>query len=477
MNGVESYCIANPSEGKLLLKNFLEQEEEPIININVAILIGLYRSDREQELARIQVLANEETYHTTVACAVSAFEPENDQEAEELLYIIDGIESSQENYLVNLPRVYTNFIRNEKINAESVVARCFEKLNWLLNLDIISVKQSTLWRLQFVEGYDKQVFKIVNSINNVEFDDRLGKLVSNVLSRFKDQKFFFEFLKSYGEKNGVKFNAENFEHPISVHKTKDLPSFSKYLIELLIHDKGEIRFIGKMILTHVTIGTGRSFRFGIDILELSALEQTKLWVSVFNGYAIEPESSFPLLMPLRKSKYPIVVESFISKVEELVENYSYSVVKEFKGNVILDDEDDKMLLERIEAKYQEFSNYWYKKANVMELNPLLTQSKLFSIFIENYGESLSKSIERTKEDKGSLLSMLPVVTLAKGGGWKHQQTGQISQLSSISAELKPPRQYFLSPERFDLDIRISYLENWKEEFKEWEAILSSSENI
>ncbi|WKN43785.1 hypothetical protein [Tunicatimonas pelagia] len=426
-------------------------------------------------MAIIQELVNEEAHHTTIACAVSAFEPENDQEAEELLNLIDNIEPSQEGYLVNLPRVYTNFISNEKINAESIVARCFKKLNWLLNLDIISVKQNTLWRLQIIEGYDERVFDIINSINDKEFDDRLYKSVSNALCRFEDQKFFFEFLKSYGEKNKRKFDAKNFKHPISAYRTKDLPAFSNHLIGLLIHDKGDLRFIGKMILAHVTIGSGRSFRFGIDILELSALEQTKLWVSIFHDY-LEPEVSFPLLMPLRKSKYPIVVESFISKVEELVESYSYSVVKEFKRNVDLDDEDDKMLLKRIETKYQEFSNYWDEKVKVKELNPLFTQAKLFSTFMESYSESISKSMERTKEDNDSLLSMLPVVTLAKGGGWKHQQTGQVSPLSRISTELTLPRECFITPEKLDLRIHIGYLENWKEEFKEWEAILSSSEN-
>jgi hypothetical protein len=113
---------------------------------------------------------------------------------------------------------------------------------------------------------------------------------------------------------------------------------------------------------------------------------------------------------------------------------------------------------------------------VKELNPLYTQSKLYEIYQEGFGDSLSSNLEDSVEDKSSFLSLFTPVTLAKGGGWKHEKGGQVSQLSSIGTSFQFPREYYIRPETFDFENRVSYTENWENEFKKWEVAISSLGN-
>lgn len=472
---VQHYCIQHPEKGIRLLELHHEKESKPIVNIHAAILTGLYKSNREEELERIKELTKEDINHVSIACAISAFEPESNSEATNLLDTIDSIESVADDYVINLPRLYVNFIDNEIVSDSEIINRCFAKIQELLEFDHLGIKQNTLWQLHFLKGHDEEVFKIVDSLNKAPLDENLHKVVNDVLTRFEDQNYFFQFLRGYSRNNKMKFEAKKFEFPISKYKNDNPSDFGKHLIELLIDNDGGIRFIGKRILSHLRIVIHGNYQFEYDVLSLTALEQYKLWVSVFQD-SPEPKYSFPILLPLRKSKYPFVVEAFICKLEQLIESYSSSVVSVLKEHLDLTDDDDKKLLERIELKYEEYRKYWDKKVKVKEFNPLYTQSKLYEIYQEGFGDSLSNSMESV-EDNSTLLNLFTTVTLAKGGGWKHERGGQVSQLSTIGTSFQFPREYYIRPERFDFENRISFTENWENEFKEWEVTISSLGNI
>jgi hypothetical protein len=472
---VESFCMQYPDKGVNLLKLHQEKESEPIINIHSAILAGLYKSNRAEELERIKDLAQHEINHISIACAISAIEPESSSEAANLLDTIESIKSVANDYVIYLPRLYVNIINNENVSDAEILKKCFAKLQQLLEFEPIGIKQNTLWQLLFVKGHDEEVFKIINSLNKAPLEENLYKVLNHGLTKFEDQRYFFQFLRGYSVNNKMKFEPNKFDFPIRKFKNDNPSVLGKHLIELLIDNNGGIRFIGKRILSHLRIVVYGNYQFENDILKLSALEQYKLLVSVFQD-SPEPKDSLPLLLPLRKSKFPFVAEALICKMELLIESYTSSVISVLREHLDLADNNDKQLLARIELKYGEFGKYWDKKVKVKELNPLYTQSKLYEIYQEGFGDSLSSNLEDSVEDKSSFLSLFTPVTLAKGGGWKHEKGGQVSQLSSIGTSFQFPREYYIRPETFDFENRVSYTENWENEFKKWEVAISSLGN-
>lgn len=167
---VQRYCIQHPDKGISLLELYQEKESEPIVNIHAAILRGLYKSNRGEELEQIKELANGEINHASIACVISALEPESNSEATILLDTNDSIKSVDDDYLINLPRIYVNFIDNEYVSDPEIVNRCFAKIQKLLEFDHLGIKQNTLWQLHFLKGHDEEVFKIVDSLNKAPLD-------------------------------------------------------------------------------------------------------------------------------------------------------------------------------------------------------------------------------------------------------------------------------------------------------------------
>jgi len=476
ISGIQTYCRKNSNNGEMLLNIHDKNENSPIVNIQAAILVGLYHNNPSKEIERIKELAKREINHQTIACAAFGFYPKDEEEGAILLDVLDSIKSTSENYLINLPRIYGRFLRNENITKVESKMKCFQKIQALLDFDLLVIKKATLWELQFVEGHQAEVFEIIDSLNESVLDDNLYKSVNEVLAGFSEQKYFFQFLRRFSVNNKLKFESKSFNLPISKFKKEDPMDFSKNLIQMLIDNDGGVRFIGKRILSHLTIVMHPNYNFGYDILNLSALDQYKLWVVVFQGTP-EPKYTFPLLLPLRKSKYPFVREAFICKLEELIESYTSSVMSVLKEHLDLTDDEDNKLLQRIELRNEEFNSFYDKKVKVKELNPLYTQAELYELYQEGFGISLSKSVEDSVEKNSSVIHLFKTITLAKGGGWKHNSGGQVSQLSNIEVSFQLPREYYIKPELFDYENRSYYLVNWENEFREWEAIISSLENI
>ncbi|MEO9850325.1 MAG: hypothetical protein ABJH72_24610 [Reichenbachiella sp.] len=468
--GIRKFSSSNPKEGKALFKLI---EKNPVFSLNVSVLLGLYEKNPTKELIRLQELSKRDDYSVIIAGVIAGATIDNNKQAVELLKILDGIKSKEGLYFINLPRVYVGVINNPNLTSKALKAKAYKKLKWLLTLDD-DTKRATVWEMQFIKDDDENIFEVINVMNNEKLDKAFCSSIAQVLDNFSDVAFFFEFLKGYAVNNPYQFNASWFDFPIYKYENSNLTKFSYQLIKLIIDDNGAVRFVGKRILSHMN-GNNNGFQFGIDILDLPQLDQIKLWVSLFQENP-EPKRILPLLISLRNSKYPLVVESFLCKIEELVESYSYSVIEELKELLDLRDGYNKSIMDRIALKYEEFKENWDRKAKIKELNPGYTQSKISRIFNENYYEKFSEQLDESVHENSVFLNLVTNVTLAKGGGWKHGENKQISELSAVSSSFQLPRNYYISPEKFDWQNRVYYTENWKNEFKEWEAIISSSEN-
>lgn len=475
LKGIQEFCRINPAEGEKLL--LLQKENEQlVINIYSAILSGLYKSDRKSGIERLREVSKDQKDHISIAIIASSLNPENDEEAMNIIKLLKDINSDSEDFVIQLPRVYVNIIRNENCSKKTTINTCFNSLQKILKTEHLGIKQNTLWHLHFIDGHDGDLFRILDSLNEHELDDSLLENVNHVLRKFEDQKYYFQFLRRYSEKNGLKFDSKSFELSIIHFINANSPEFGNYLLRLLIDDNGLIRFTGHRILSHLCIIMSlNNSRLDWNILSLLPIEQYKLWVSVLQN-SLEPKYALPLLLPLRNSKNSLIVEQFSCKLEELVENYSSPVIEVLKEHLDLENRNDKNLLIRIEHKRREFSEYRNRKLGIKELDPSYTQTKLFEIYRENYSTRFSTNMDDSVKKNSSILSMLTTVTLAKGGGWKHEKEGQISQLSTFSSSFQFPRFYYIMPEKFDFDNQIGYTENWDEKFKQWEATISSFEN-
>ena len=470
-NGIRFYCESNFESGKKLLTSFLRSGKGDYVNIVTAILVGLYHYDRFFGYKKFKELARDKRTQISVICAIANIHPEREEEISKLLDIVNQIETKDVSTLVNKPKVYCHFLEegNETCNRA-----CKTKLIKLITIDEIPVKQQVLQELLYLDGFDEIKYEILLALTNKEIPEELFNLTGNIFAGINSIKHFFDFLIIFGSTNKFQFTSESFSSPIYILKQKHPEDFSKRLIELLIHDEGFIRDIGHSILAKFSYRVDNSyFVFDYDILKLSAVDQYKLWISLLQNPP-EPKRLLPAIFPLRNSSYGFVKEAFICKIEELIEDYSYSVIEVYESIMNKKSKNDRDLLARLKNKFEEIASVWDKRDKLKELDPRYTQSKLHRLYMEQFTNSLNESMKGVMDGReGSLLNLFTTVNLAKGGGWKHAEKNEVTQLGSIATGIQFPNNYYKSPNTFNWERLVEKNENWNNKLNGWEAIISS----
>ena len=436
-------------------------------------LSGVYESNRQNGSGFLKEVAKTNDLHLCLIKSLGLTNPESPEETNLLLDIVDGISSNSNETLKDIPRIYANAIKDKRNHSKDIIDRYRRQLRSLLANGDVDIKRSVLWSLRWTKQLEDERFELIEEFIRSETETEDYKQeIADIVKDFNSQNHLFSVLTLYGLKEGTQFKSKTFERSLDEHRERNSEGFSKSLILLLIHDEGKVRYMANDILSHLSFVRGEDFRFEYDILNLDALQQYKLWVSVF-AMNPAPKRSFPLLINLCRSQFSFVKEAFICKLEEYVDNYSSAVLAELEKLLSDDNIDDHVILERVKKRYKQFKNDWDEKFKIKEFDPRITQSKLYEQYEEDYNGEMSLIMEESMNQTGTFLDLFQTVILAKGGGWKSEHRDDISKLGLVQTGVQMPRLYNISPERFDYDMRFDTSENWKNAFDEWEVIISS----
>jgi hypothetical protein len=470
-NAIREFCKRNPEDGKKLLQYSIEQSTIDH-NLIIPAIGGLYEKNRDSFWNEITELVKQSKLRVSVICALSSTNALTNEEANKYYSTIASLENHIEEELFNLPKFFVSLINNKVIDDESIKESCFLKLNELIVNPNQKLRQVILNELSFVDGYDSKAIEVLKTlVGDASFDKEQISLVGHVFIRNKDLLGFIDLVTIYGEKFKLDFKAESFSSAL-YHFRQDFPEkLSQELIKLITNDSGAIRYIGVRIVEYLTPHNGR-FIFQTDILNYNAITQYKLWMSIL-GEIKEPKYTLPMLFPLLNSPFSFVKEAFICRMEQLTEEYGNSVLETIETELDITNLDYSNIYNRIKNYSEVFWAEISKKRGIKELNPIYTQSDLYTLFSNNYGKSFNKNLSEGVEKKSIFMQFATTIILAKGGGWKHEKKGKVEKLGQVSTSFQLPRSHFVNPESFDWEFRTNYFENWKNKFEKWEAVISS----
>jgi hypothetical protein len=469
-SSIVSYCQIDPEKGEVLLEYAIEQIE-PMHDVNSAILQGMYLNRGAVFWPKLEELSKNENWRLSVLLGLSSLKPQTEEEGKEFFNLTCSLNSPTEVELFNLPQILVSIV-NAAIVSEEIKINCFKELERHITNSNQNLRLRVLSEISFINGFDDERINLMKKlIETPDFDKEQINSIAHVFVNNKSLKGFIELVHLYGSKYRLDFNAEIFSSAFHHFRNDQPENLSIELIKLLTHDLGEIRFIGGRILNYLTPHRGH-FIFQTNILDLDALTQYKLWMSIF-GETKEPGVSIPMLLPLLQSSFSFVKEAFIGRMEILTEEYGSSVAETLEKELDLNIPENLKTLDRVKKYADDFWNEISKKRNVKEFNPLYTQSELYTLHSTNYNKSFNKSFSENVHKGSTFLQFATTVILAKGGGWKHEKHSKVEKLGQVNTSFQLPRSYFISPESFDVNFRKNYIKNWKNILEKWEAIISS----
>lgn len=443
--------------------------------ISVAIA-GIISTGNTDSKKIDQLLLNEE-YHKAIAKGILLV---NIEDREQVCYLYDLAEmifETNNEVKQDLARFYQRIADSEIIADNKLKELCLRQIEQLCaseDPELIKIGLSGLADLGTI--FTPVIFSIIGNLSILYRDRQILFSCLEVFNNHPNVDEFFTFVTKCALHAGTAFPAGDFTNAISLFYDEDKEGLSRGLINLLIDDRGLVRFAGTSLLVQILNTFDNSFRFSIDLTQLPSLDQYKVWVSLLDDDA-RVMDFLPITLPILNSQNWFVAESLMARIEEEIKNYGSTIYSILEKNLIDENPKKADALSRVKTTMDvEFAKN-DDKLKIKELDPRYTQSTLLNKYYEIFKKRTSEELEEQVDKKSIFRQLATTINLAKGGGWLNKDTGKVMELKKVAYEKQLPAKYFSDPENIDAE-RINKIlqSNWSEEFKECEAIISLYEN-
>lgn len=472
------YAAQNWEKGKAIFESLSDDDR----SIKNGLLSGLLKNNYEKGWPLAEDMFQSSGSQAYVMNAVPHLPITSPEIGERVLDLILSCDRANELNQINLPFTLARLLNVVECNDSVFIGRCYNEFNEMSKIENIQIFQTVLNALWLCAKKNPpqltQTLKIL-LVNPVITHENIGKLNYNpsfdsILRQVEDIELIFNFFEEYAKLFANEFTHETFYETITtrgLHSETPEP-FKKNVINCLIHDEGPIRLFGNRILDFYS-HYNHKFEFHTDIAQLPPISQYKLWMSVLSPLK-QPKYTVPLLLPLLNSKEPIVAEAFLCKLEELTECFHEEVIHQVEQGVIMTHDREKSYvtsaLERLKSHYAKFCRQLEEKNQHGEFHPIICQTSAFNRFNELYSSKMKENLDMALKKSGGLISLLPKVELAKGGGWKMGEQNEIRKLGHVQTSFVVPRFYLINPEKFEWELQMEFSTSWyseKTDFIEW----------
>ncbi len=422
---------------------------------------------------KVSILIDDEKYSNSIINGLSSVKDIGKDDAFVLLSVFDKFNNSNQDTLLYIPRLLFSIIKSNIISDDDTInSKCFYHLANLISIDNPILINYILQVIRFIDGFSKDKTSLfIRLIEQPHIDFQIYlKQIDDAFYYINEFEYFEKIIMLVAD--NYSFNnstSKLLSYSINEFNSKNTIEFEKLVLKLLTNENPKHRRLGHDFFNDIPQG---AIKFKYNILNLSYINQYKLWVSICHDYQ-EPKHIIPCLLPLINSDSSIIAESFICKLEEFSENYREGLIEVLKNHLNLNNIKEKEIYNRVVNYSIEFyERNILIKHDIKELNPYYSQNMLFKEFSENHSRVFNHEMHKETNDKGLFFNHCSTIVLAKGGGWKLENKDNLTKLGKFSTSFSLPRNYFIEPEIFDYKRILEINQNWSGYFIEIEKMLS-----
>lgn len=464
---INQFAIKQSESAKKMLSLCIQNPEGPGRALISPIVSGLLSKDIAF-LDEIEGLSRLPICQEPVTDALSRTELPTKEKIKKAISIVSSLENDSIDFAHRKLEFFISVIQNGKSETEDVGYSLGELRQNLLS------KEEKIWHhaLRMVNiirnKEEKKTSLLIEFIQQDHFDKNSIPTIGHIFFDFEECKYFFDFLTAYATKWPYNLHDGIFNDAYYLRDKRPV-DFDVHLIDLMIHDLGNHRLIGSRLFGNLSFHQGLQ-EFSYDVNMLPPIKQFRLLTAILEDVH-EPKYTIPFILPLLNSESDIIVEILISRFELLADDFGSAVTKVLIEKLDLNIPGDKRCYDRVEERMLEFASYLKLKNSLKDLNPWYSESKQFNYFIRLYQHEFGRKLSKHVDKNSIFMQFASTVILAKGGGWKHPRTNEVSQLGKFESSFSLPRSYYVSPDNFEFERKLAIVENWSELFNEWEAIL------
>ena len=472
------YATNNHEAATNLLRSIIDSDDRAIQS---SLLGGLLEGDAERCWPLIEGFYGVPKYQAFIMNALPRLTLSDSTTGWRLLNLLLTYDRTVEANRMTMPFTLTRVADRVGFTDTDFIQKCYDELDELAQVEQLQTIKCVLRALRIsVEKYPVQSVKVLLTLltNSIMTHEHIGKLnyhpsFDDVLHYITDVNLVFTFFEEYARRYATHFKHDTFYTTVytSYRRPTTTLAFREKVLSCLINDNGKIRVFGNQLLNFFN-HYGHPFEFHIDINTLSPIKQYKLILSILL-FSLRPKYTLPLIMPLLKSKEPIIVEVLLCKLEELTESYHNEIIRLVEDYALQEEPANAQTttaLARLKTHYSKICSQLDEKRSIMEFHPSICQTAIFNRFNEIHRYKMNERMHTVMEKSDGLISVFKKVELAKGGGWKHSKGEGISKLGHHQSSFTWPRLHLINPEMFDMEHRMNRSADWasdKTDFIEW----------
>ncbi len=305
LGGIKNKCKSDYENGvKLLNKSLILSDDKE--NILSAVISGLYENKRIEFYESIlKEIIQEEKKLNPILFGLSNVLEITNADGDLFVNLIRDY-SKKEEFLISTLSLVFSVIKSNNTQHHDY---CFKEL-----VSAIENENSAFYilhNLRFLENHNQEKTDVVVKLVNQEYFT-IGKYINSVSEIFWNLKEFNSFKKvvlSVLENKPFEKFIKSFH---SHFHTFDVNELDRFIVELLIDNSANKRYIGIELFDELSFN--QPYRFTYNILDLPPISQYKLWVALTQDFH-EPKKRLTALLPLIDSNSELVKESFLCKLE------------------------------------------------------------------------------------------------------------------------------------------------------------------
>lgn len=466
LNGIRNLSKNEYDKGLQILQKSLDLEDSKDV-LTSAVVTGLYENKgTEFYISVLTKLIKEVRNLNPIFFGLSKVSELSDKDSELFLDLIKEYGDDKNLTIAVLSLVFSVLKSKHTVHHQF----CFEELKSAVKDEVTAFYILRNLDLKGVY-YNEQTDIVLNLIQQDYFTiDKYIPAIAQSVRRFKDLEYFRQIILTII--NVSPFNLFIKKFHTFIYKV-DKIEIDTLMIELLTDNAASKRFTGIEIFQELS--RPAPYRFTLDILTLAPISQYKLWMALTGDFH-QPKDRLTALLPLLDSESELVRESFLCRLEVISEDYGGQVLEVLEENLEVDKPTYSIAIERLKKYISDFyDKHTNSKNALLELDPYHTHFKHIKKFNDLFHKNMSRSIDQGAREN-SFLSILggSTVQLSKGGGYRFGTKKEIAQLSSFGTSFTMPRNYFIDPNIYEMELGMMIRQNWNDE--EFADIIKTLEN-
>jgi len=422
-----------------LIQNIIDKYQEETSHYLVILITSMINKGKIEYLEKL----NERLINNTkeILWAYSLLNLNSQLVYDELFEIL--LKDNDTEYLFHKTRIIESLMNSQFItsaDSETLSNKLFEFFENSDDNEINSYFNTITYGF---EKFEELKYELLHAYLN---RTKNFKTISSYFYNFKEPKYLFHLIGVIYNSGWNRNYISIFEQPLSHFWSNSREKTEDFIISL-ISTKQKTGLLPIEIIM-----TGRENPMEIDLLKLKDEEDQVLAIAMICNYPYSFDKLLPILIRLKDSKFPKVIENLQMQLSILVRECYNEILIEWLESLIPRSRKKISFLKPIKQALELYKEIKELKHKNNDLNPYYNEKSYLDFYYKLENENNAKMMESVRNNPSGLSSLFKNTSIIRGNSWKFEHEDNVMPLGKVETQIYIDTRVYKNPELYEFKL-------------------------